>query len=112
LKQRKSIDDGARGEYGDAPPAPPLKFRFCGGCNPVIDRTALAAALRAEECADSDEDDSGKIVYISGCSRACASDRILTSDSPDAVVVAGEHVEGERTAEAEIVAAVQNKLKE
>jgi hypothetical protein len=105
LNKRKSIDHGER---GDAPAAPPLKVRFCGGCNPAIDRTALAAALRADERAG----DAGKIVYISGCSRACASDRKLTSDSPGAVVVAGEHVEGERTAEAEIAAVVRNRLKE
>jgi hypothetical protein len=104
-----AVRNGERFEAGGGDRREPrLKFRYCGGCNPVIDRTALADALRA----GADEGDAGKIVYISGCSRACASNRALTSDSPDAVIVAGEHVDGERTAEAQIAAAVRRKLKE
>jgi hypothetical protein len=112
--KKRERDDAPRDEHDGAGATnggrqqPQLTIRFCGGCNPVIDRKALADALRAGERPE----EAARIVFISGCSRACASGRVLVSDSPDAVIVAGEHVEGERTAEAQITAAVQDKLKE
>jgi len=79
---------------------------FCGGCNPHIDRGAVAAELGEDETAD------GATVYLSGCARACASDHRLTADEPGAVVVAGESVDGSPTPRDDIVATVRQKLKE
>ena len=45
-----------------------MRIVFCGGCNPVIDRVALADELRADpELAGLDVE-----IDISGCSRSCA----------------------------------------
>jgi hypothetical protein len=81
---------------------------FCGGCNPQIDRTAVAAGLPA----DDPDLPPGATVHVSGCPRACASDHRLSSDAPAAVVVAGELVDGVRTPKDELVPTVTRKLKE
>ncbi len=81
---------------------------FCGGCNPHIDRGAVAAELTGDE----DGSDPGTTVYLSGCPRACASGHRLTGDEPGHVVVAGETVEGRPTRQQEIATTVIRKLKE
>ena len=94
---------------------------YCGGCNPHIDRTAVADALPL--------DDPGvradATVHLSGCPRACASGHRLTSgdagdsgeddgtrDRGPVVIVAGELVDGVPTPAAAVAAAVTRKLKE
>ena len=96
---------------------------FCGGCNPHIDRTAVAAELPL----DDPDIRRGATVHLSGCPRACASDHQLTGrpgcddaeepgatppDAPVVVIVAGELVDGVPTAAAELGPAVTRKLKE
>ena len=85
-----------------------VKVVYCGGCNPHIDRAAIAAELPA----DDPEVRPGATVCLSGCARACASDHVLTRDDPAAVVVAGELVDGVPTPALGIAAAVMRKLKE
>ena len=67
----------------------PLTVRFCGGCNPVIDRAAVAAEAQSGVAG------AGATLYVSGCARACASGRRLRLQESPAVVVAGEHVDDE-----------------
>lgn len=97
---------------------------YCGGCNPQIDRAAIAAGLPV----DDPEVPAGATVLLSGCQRACASDHQLVADRsgqagtetagsapaqrPPVVVVAGELVDGEPTPSAQIAATVTRKLKE
>ena len=81
---------------------------YCGGCNPHIDRTAVAAQLPAGD----PEVRPGATVQLSGCPRACASDHLLTREDPAAVVVASELVDGGPTPAAGIAATVSRKLKE
>ena len=97
---------------------------FCGGCNPHIDRTAVAAELPL----DDPDIPPGATVHLSGCPRACASGHRLTGgpagdaargegapppgDEPVVVVVAGELVDGVPTAAADLAPAVLRKLKE
>lgn len=86
---------------------------FCGGCNPQIDRGAVAEQLRLEAGAAG----GGRIradaaVQLSGCPRACASEHELRVDDPGAVVVAGELVDGRPTNKADIAATIARKLKE
>ena len=96
---------------------------YCGGCNPHIDRTAVAAQLPL----DNPDIRPGATVHLSGCPRACASDHQLTGrpggddaeepgatppDAPVVVIVAGELVDGVPTAAAELATAVTRKLKE
>jgi hypothetical protein len=56
-----------------------LRVVFWGGCNPRIDRAALAAALRADPALAR-----GTVnevtVHLSGCERACASGHSLLLD--------------------------------
>jgi len=85
-----------------------VKVVYCGGCNPHIDRTAVAAELPA----DDPDVGPGATVHVSGCPRACASDHLLTSDDPGTVVVAGELVHGVPTPQADLATAVMSKLKE
>jgi hypothetical protein len=85
-----------------------VKVVYCGGCNPHIDRTAVAADLPA----DDPDVGPGATVHLSGCPRACASDHLLTSDDPVTVVVAGELVDGVPTPASELAPTVTRKLKE
>ena len=85
-----------------------VKVVYCGGCNPHIDRTAVAAELPVTD----DDVRPGTTVHLSGCPRACASDHQLASDDPDATIVAGELVDGVPTPAAEIAPTVTRKLKE
>ena len=80
-----------------------LAVRYCGGCNPVIDRVGVAAA--AQSCGAG----AGATLYVSGC--ACASGRRLRLDEGAAVVVAGEHVDGEPTAAPRITQEVKDRLR-
>ena len=95
---------------GEGTPGPEahVKVVYCGGCNPQIDRTAVAAGLPA----DDPDLRPGATVHLSGCPRACASDHRLSSDDPATVVVAGELVDGVRTPQDELVPTVTRKLKE
>ena len=97
---------------------------YCGGCNPHIDRAAVAAALP-----DDDPDvRPGATVHLSGCPRACASDHQLSDPRSRAdgradddaggpgtgpsIVVAGELVDGVPTAAPDLAATVARKIKE
>ena len=101
---------GVRRASDDARPAAdaagPL-IVYCGGCNPQIDRGAVAGELEAAPTFAR----SGVALYLSGCPRACASDHQLSTGGP-AVVVAGAHVDGVPTPAQDIAAAVIDKLKE
>jgi hypothetical protein len=119
-----------------------VKVVYCGGCNPQIDRTAVAAGLPVDDPGVP----AGSTVYVSGCPRACASDHQLVAagdtrsasaappagpaaslqeqagagaegapagpDGPPVVVVAGEFVDGVPTPAHELAVAVTRRLKE
>ncbi len=119
-----------------------VKVVYCGGCNPQIDRAAVAAGLPV----DDPDVPPGTTVHLSGCPRACASDHQLIAEGderctygapldepatplygragagaegapagpagPPVVVVAGELVDGVPTPSQELVPAVTRKLKE
>jgi len=120
-----------------AEPLRRVKVVYCGGCNPHIDRSAVAAGLPL----DDPDVRAGATVHLSGCPRACASDHQLTGpqdSAPDAageaedsagaasaaepaarpkrgrvtVVVAGELVDGVPTPEAQLTPSITRKLKE
>jgi hypothetical protein len=83
-----------------------VKIVFCGGCNPHIDREALAAELDADERLRALD----VVVYISGCQRSCRSGNRLVLDTPGTIVVAGEHLDGRPLPAAEIVARIRDLL--
>lgn len=121
-----SDTNDVRRDRDDARPAAKaagLVVVYCGGCNPQIDRGAVASELAASPTSVRP----GAAVYLSGCPRACASDHQLVlqrgdgacgaEDAPDAadgpsIVVAGAHVDGVPTPPSDIAAAVIDKLKE
>jgi hypothetical protein len=103
----------------EQPPAARADVVFCGGCNPHIDRTAVADELPL----DDPDVRLGATVHLSGCPRACASGHRLTGrgdtggegardDEGTTVIVAGELVDGVPTPASAIAAAVTRKLKE
>ena|GEM_PF-705699 len=81
---------------------------YCGGCNPQIDRAAIARELRSSPGFMR----LGATVYLSGCQRSCASDHRLTTDDPDEAVVAGACVDGVPTTPDTVSATIIDKLKE
>ena len=102
-----------------------VKVVYCGGCNPHIDRAAVAAGLPV----DDPDVRPGTTVHLNGCPRACASDHQLVADGdwqagagaegapagpegPPVVVVAGELVDGVPTPSEQLASAVTRKLKE
>lgn len=96
-----------------------LRIVYCGGCNPQIDRAAIAAELvgpagnaHTDERAGAAGGTGGPVVYLSGCARACASGQRLTSGAPGEIVVAGEAVDGRPTPAGDIAATILKKLKE
>ena len=104
-------------EGRQAEPGRRLKVVYCGGCNPHIDRTAVAAELAAglpaaEQPAAGPDLSAEATVHLSGCPRACASDHLLVSNDPSTVVVAGELVDGVPTPAPELAPTITRKLKE
>jgi len=87
-----------------------VEVLYCGGCNPRIDRAAIAREL-SEGVEPGPAAAIPTIVHLSGCGRACASHHQLVDESAG-VVVAGEMVDGVPTPSAAIVAAIARKLKE
>jgi hypothetical protein len=89
---------------------------YCGGCNPEIDRAAIARELDAnaapEQTAIAGSEPTATAwptVLLSGCARACASDHQLVDESAGPVV-AGELVDGVPTPVGAIAAAIARKL--
>ena len=83
----------------DSPPH--LAIKFCGGCNPVIDRGPLARNIRddlsglvrwvpAEEEAD-------LLLIICGCPTACADRPGVTEKAAEYLVIGGESFSSIRT---------------
>ena len=102
-----------------------MEVVYCGGCNPHIDRAAVAAGLPV----DDPDVPPGTTVHLSGCPRACASEHQLVAESggpagegtegapagrdgAPVIVIAGELVDGVPTPSSEIAPTVTRKLKE
>ena len=83
-----------------------MRIVFCGGCNPVIDRVALADEFRA----DPDLSDRQVEIFVSGCSRSCAAGHELARPKVGVLVVAGRHLDGVALEPAELAAAIRRKL--
>ncbi len=62
-------------EAGGGGSTPRLAIKFCGGCNPVIERGEVARKIREELAGArwvSWEEESDLLVVINGCPTACA----------------------------------------
>lgn len=94
---------------------PQVSIRFCGGCNPRIDRGRIARELRDlfESMGMSvifNSTDADIVVYLSGCLSGCAW-KFYPADVPHATV-ADHTVDMESVEEARIVPEVSRKVKE
>jgi len=83
------------GRGGKSLSSPRLAIRFCGGCNPVIERGAVAQGIREELKAEvtwvSEENEKDLLLIVNGCRTACADTAEIRSGHP-AIVVAGDSV--------------------
>jgi hypothetical protein len=74
---------------------PRVGIKFCGGCNPVIERGLVAQRIRRELEEEarwvSEEEEPDFLLIVNGCRTACADTSEVRSGRP-VVVVAGESV--------------------
>lgn len=84
-----------------------IAIQFCGGCNPRIDRVAVAENVRKElevlgYLISDHNQDADFIIYLNGCSAACAAP--ISGDHLKEVWVAGTMIDHmEKVSEEEIV---------
>ena len=84
-----------------------LAVKYCGGCNPSIDRAELVgkvAVLLAERNADwklvtLKESDYDAVLLVNGCPVGCVQKQFLNETRP-VILVAGESIQREKAAEA------------
>ena len=90
-----------------------LAVKYCGGCNAAIDRTELVGKL-AVLLADDDsewklvtlrESDYDAVLLVNGCAVGCVRKQFQNECRP-VILVAGESVQREPVAEAELPAKV------
>jgi len=86
-------------EAGGLVSIPRLAVKFCGGCNPVIERGEIARKI-LEELAEarwvSWEEESDLVLIINGCFTACAERAEIQRNSRACLVIqpgGGSHVE-------------------
>jgi hypothetical protein len=92
-----------------------IGIKFCGGCNPRIDRGTIAQAVRAYLSSTGctviyNRLDVDFVIYISGCTADCAK-RYSTADVP-CIVVAGDSLDAVPVAENELVVEILCKVRE
>ena len=90
-------------------------IKFCGGCNPRIDRVGVAEAIKKRliELGITvvyNNSDADFIVYLSGCSSSCAA-RYSPVDKPS-VEIAGVAVNGVAASEESLSDLVIEKVRE
>lgn len=77
--------EGRRGRF-----TPRLAIKFCGGCNPLIERGEVARKIR-EELAEarwvSWEGESDLLMAINGCPTACAEREEIRKNSKASLVI-------------------------
>ena len=92
---RKWLQQKGRRKKGLSPPR--LALRFCGGCNPVIERGWVAQRIREELAAEvtwvSGDAEKDLVLIVNGCRTACSDTEEIRSRQP-VVVVSGESVFG------------------
>ncbi|MGE5253053.1 MAG: hypothetical protein ACM3N7_03745 [Planctomycetaceae bacterium] len=82
LKKKKRA---AGGEF-----VPRLAIKFCGGCNPVIERGEVARKIRKELAGarwGSWEKESDLLVLINGCPTACAEREEIHKNSKASLII-------------------------
>ena len=94
-----------------------LAVKYCGGCNPSIDRTELVgklAVLLAERNADwklvtMKENDFDAVLLVNGCPVGCVQKQFLHETRP-VILVAGESIQREKIVEGALAEKVVEEL--
>ena len=90
---RKWLPERGPGDKHRLPPR--LAVKFCGGCNPEIDRGSVVQRIREELAGEalwvSGEEEADFLLIVNGCRTACADTGEIRSGRP-AVVVSAEAV--------------------
>ena len=92
-------------------------MKYCGGCNPSIDRTELVgklAVLLAERNADwklvtMKENDFDAVLLVNGCPVGCVQKQFLHETRP-VILVAGESIQREKIVEGALAEKVVEEL--
>lgn len=91
-----------------------IAIKFCGGCNPRVNRGKVAAVMRTllndkgYDVVFNELDTASAVIYLSGCSASCAQ-RYSESSLP-AVAVAGEMIDGLAAPEEALAVEAINRL--
>lgn len=88
LERKKSTREGG---------GPRLAVKFCGGCNPVLDRSLLVQKIReglAEVSWVSWEENSDLVIIVNGCLTACAERDEIEKRSSAIMCIDGDHISG------------------
>lgn len=92
-----------------------VSIKFCGGCNPRIDRACIAGEVKGKMTAygygvifNSLEADF--IVYLSGCTASCAT-RYSTSEKPG-VTIAASTIDTQQVDEKELGSLISQKARD
>jgi hypothetical protein len=77
---------------------PRLAVKFCGGCNPIIERVFLAQTIR-EGCTGmvhwvSGEEEPDLVLIINGCLTACADRAEIRKKAPASLVIGAHAISG------------------
>jgi hypothetical protein len=84
-----------RGRGGKSASLPRFALKFCGGCNPTIERGTVAQriqeGLSSGVCWVSAEEERDFILIINGCPTACANTAEIRGNGP-AIVISGEMI--------------------
>jgi hypothetical protein len=94
-----------------------IAIKYCGGCNPAIERGELAfrlaQAIRNEQLdwnlVSLQGQDFDYLVVINGCAVGCAGKQFEAEDKP-VLIVAGESLQHKRIAEKDLPAEIIRKI--
>lgn len=95
-----------------------IYVKYCGGCNPLIDRERIVRDIEKLLAPDSvltseqSSKPADKGILICGCSSACAQKPELENIARKWIVVAGKSVDLESLSEEKLADIVVKKLKE
>lgn len=93
-----------------------VSIRFCGGCNPRIDRGLIAGQLRDEFTEQGhdvvfNQSDADVIIYLSGCASECAYRYNQDSVNTAFVRIGGTVIDGVTVADGKLIPCVLNKTR-
>ncbi|MFP4452144.1 MAG: hypothetical protein ACLFNW_12465 [Desulfobacterales bacterium] len=93
-----------------------IKIRYCGGCNPEIDRSETAAQLREAlkdraEWTYDPQAEADVTLHLSGCAHACLDEETTSSETGPVVSIQGLRVNRQSVNSEELIFKVAEKLK-